>query len=75
MNMLIPDLAHDQPANTMKELLKCRHLAPIYGKKTQIAPTSKDWMIIDKVPDIFQRILHRFFSALHRQQQGDVPEL
>ena len=37
----------------MKEFLKCRHLAPIYGEKTQLAPTAKDWLIIDKIPDIF----------------------
>ena len=37
----------------MEELLKCRHLAPIYGKKTQIAPTNTDWLVIDKIPDIF----------------------
>ncbi len=53
LNMIIPDLNHNKPANTMKELLICRHLAPIYGKKTQIAPTSKDWLVIDKIPDIF----------------------
>ncbi|MHA1490129.1 MAG: DNA-directed DNA polymerase II small subunit [Promethearchaeota archaeon] len=53
MNMLISDLENDKPVETMKELLKCRHLAPIYGKKTQIAPTSKDWLVIDKIPDIF----------------------
>jgi DNA polymerase II small subunit len=52
-NMLIPGLENNKPAETMKELLKCRHLAPIYGKKTQIAPTSKDWLTIDKIPDIF----------------------
>ena len=53
MNMLVPGLENNKPVETMKELLKCRHLAPIYGKKTQIAPTSKDWLIIDKIPDIF----------------------
>ncbi|MBY8984034.1 MAG: metallophosphoesterase [Candidatus Lokiarchaeota archaeon] len=53
MNMLVPGLDNNKPAETMKELLKCRHLAPIYGKKTQIAPTSKDWLTIDKIPDIF----------------------
>lgn len=53
MNMLISDLENDKPVETMKELLKCRHLAPIYGKKTQIAPTSKDWLVIEKIPDIF----------------------
>ncbi|MFX1454188.1 MAG: metallophosphoesterase [Promethearchaeota archaeon] len=53
LNMLIPGLENDKPVETMKELLKCRHLAPIFGKKTQIAPTNKDWLTIDKIPDIF----------------------
>jgi DNA polymerase II small subunit len=53
LNMLIPGLENNKPVETMKELLKCRHLAPIYGKKTQIAPTNKDWLVIDKIPDIF----------------------
>jgi DNA polymerase II small subunit len=53
LNMLIPGLENNKSVETMKELLKCRHLAPIYGKKTQIAPTSKDWLVIDKIPDIF----------------------
>jgi len=53
MNMLIPGLENDKPVETMKEYLKCRHLAPIFGKRTQIAPTSKDWLTIDKIPDIF----------------------
>ena len=53
LNMLIPSLENNKPVDTMIELLKCRHLAPIYGKKTQIAPTNKDWLVIDKIPDIF----------------------
>ncbi|MFX1388805.1 MAG: metallophosphoesterase [Promethearchaeota archaeon] len=53
LNMLIPGLENDKPVQTMIELLKCRHLAPIYGKKTQIAPTNKDWLVIDDIPDIF----------------------
>jgi DNA polymerase II small subunit len=53
MNQLIPGLEHNKPAKTMEELLKCRHLAPIYGKKTQIAPTNTDWLVIDKIPEIF----------------------
>jgi len=53
LNMLIPGLDNNKPIETMIELLKCRHLAPLYGKKTQIAPTNKDWLVIDKIPDIF----------------------
>ncbi|MFX0035264.1 MAG: metallophosphoesterase [Candidatus Hermodarchaeota archaeon] len=53
LNMLIHGLDNNKPIDTMVELLKCRHLAPVYGKKTQIAPTSNDWLVIDKIPDIF----------------------
>ncbi|MFX1311219.1 MAG: DNA-directed DNA polymerase II small subunit [Promethearchaeota archaeon] len=53
LNQLIPGLENNKPIDTMKELLRCRHLAPIYGAKTQIAPTNKDWLVIDKLPDIF----------------------
>ncbi|MFX1376875.1 MAG: DNA-directed DNA polymerase II small subunit [Promethearchaeota archaeon] len=53
VNMLIPGMEHEKSVETMKEFLKCRHLAPVYGKKTQIAPTHKDWLVIDKIPDIF----------------------
>ena len=37
----------------MKILLKSRHLSPIYGNRTPIAPESEDMMVIDDVPDIF----------------------
>jgi len=53
MNMLIPGMENTKSVETMKEFLKCRHLAPVYGKKTQLAPTNKDWLVIDKIPDIF----------------------
>ncbi|MFX1588890.1 MAG: metallophosphoesterase [Promethearchaeota archaeon] len=53
MNMLLYDLDINKPAEIMKELLICRHLAPIYGEKTQIAPTANDWLVIDHIPDIF----------------------
>jgi DNA polymerase II small subunit len=34
-------------------LLKSRHLAPIYGKRTAIAPEKKDFMVIERPPDVF----------------------
>jgi DNA polymerase II small subunit len=37
----------------MKILIKTRHLAPIYGNKTPIAPEVKDYLTINSVPDIF----------------------
>jgi DNA polymerase II small subunit len=37
----------------MKLLLKARHLAPIYGGRTPIAPEREDHLVIEEVPDIF----------------------
>jgi DNA polymerase II small subunit len=53
MNLFIHDFNINKPTEPMKELLISRHLAPVFGEKTQIAPTDKDWLIIDKIPDIF----------------------
>ena len=53
INLLIHDFDINKPTETMKEMLISRHLAPIFGEKTQIAPIDKDWLIIDKIPDIF----------------------
>ncbi|MCK4933050.1 DNA-directed DNA polymerase II small subunit [Candidatus Bathyarchaeota archaeon] len=41
------------PERAMKLMLKCRHLAPIYGQRTPIAPANRDLLVIDRVPDIF----------------------
>jgi len=49
----IQGLTYDNPIEAMKEMLKRRHLAPIYGGKTPIAPEKKDYMVIDPVPDVF----------------------
>jgi DNA polymerase II small subunit len=48
-----PGLSYMQPAKAMRVLLKARHLSPIYGKRTPIAPETEDMMVIDEVPDIF----------------------
>ena len=53
INRLIHDLDIAKPIETMKEFLICRHLAPTFGEKTQIAPISTDHLIIEKIPDIF----------------------
>lgn len=46
-------LSHSAPGEIMKEMLKRRHMAPIYGEKTALAPEQKDYLVIDRVPDIF----------------------
>jgi DNA polymerase II small subunit len=48
-----PGLSYSKPAEAMKVLLKARHLAPIYGERTPIAPEQEDMMVITEVPDIF----------------------
>lgn len=48
-----PNLSYEQPIGVMKHLLQARHLSPIYGGTTPIAPESEDMMVVDDVPDIF----------------------
>ncbi len=49
----IQHLNYNDPTEVMKVMLKKRHLAPVYGGYTPIAPEHTDYMIITKVPDIF----------------------
>ena len=49
----IPGLSYQRPLDGMKAMLRMRHLAPIYGGKTPIAPEAEDHLIIEDVPDIF----------------------
>jgi len=49
---VIPGLSYQKPAEIMKELVINRHLTPIYGSQTWIAPEVEDWMIIEEIPDI-----------------------
>ena len=53
INRLIHDLDINKPIETMKEFLICRHLAPVFGEKTQLAPISSDFLVLNKIPDIF----------------------
>tara|TARA_B100001750_G_scaffold74806_1_gene59528 strand:- start:57 stop:1532 length:1476 start_codon:yes stop_codon:yes gene_type:complete len=48
-----PGVSYDKPAAVMRHFLKARHLSPIYGSRTPIAPENEDMMVIDEVPDIF----------------------
>lgn len=48
-----PGLSYNEPTKVMRQLLKSRHLSPIYGSQTPIAPETEDMMVIDEIPDIF----------------------
>ena len=49
----IPGMTPDHPERAMKLLLQCRHLAPLYGGKTLLSPENRDFLAIERPPDIF----------------------
>ena len=53
INAAIPAIPHETSIPAMVEMLKNRHLVPIYGKRTPIAPALTDQLIITRIPDIF----------------------
>ena len=50
---VVPNVSFQTPDKAMKLLLQSRHLAPIYGERTPIAPEKRDFMVIERAPDIF----------------------
>jgi DNA polymerase II small subunit len=49
----VPGVDYTHPEKAMTLFLQGRHLAPVYGGKTPISPENKDYLVIDRVPDIF----------------------
>jgi len=49
----IQHLKYNEPVEIMKVMLKKHHLAPTYGGYTPLAPEHIDYMVIDKIPDVF----------------------
>ena len=49
----IPQLSYEKTTQAMIEMLRCRHIAPIYGLKTGIAPEIEDHLVIERIPDVF----------------------
>ncbi len=47
-----PGASFGKPQKAMEVLLRARHLAPIYGQRTPIAPSKRDCLVIERVPDI-----------------------
>jgi len=48
----IPKMSYQQPDKVMIEMLRRRHLAPIYGGRVSIAPEATDHFVIDPIPHI-----------------------
>ncbi len=59
-----PGLSYNKPTNVMKHLLRARHLSPIYGSQTPIAPEMEDLLVIENIPDIFH------VGHVHRAELG-----
>ncbi len=47
----IPGCSYSKPESAMVEVLKRRHISPIYGDNP-VTPAKRDSMVIDEVPDI-----------------------
>jgi DNA polymerase II small subunit len=50
---VVPGMDHEHPEKAMRLLLQCRHLAPMYGGKTMLSPENRDYLVVEKVPEIF----------------------
>lgn len=66
-----PNLGRENIAPCMREVLRRRHLAPIYGEpmggRTPIAPEREDYLVIDEVPDVLHcGHLHRYSCDEYR---------
>lgn len=48
----IPSADVMNPTTAMKHMLKKRHLAPLYGYNTRIAPEKEDYLVLERIPDI-----------------------
>lgn len=49
----VANLEYEKPLETMEQMLKTRHLAPLYGERTPVAPEHHDYLVISEVPDLF----------------------
>jgi DNA polymerase II small subunit len=48
----IPRLDYSEPTGAVEEMLKRRHLVPMYGGRSPLAPEKDDPLVIDEIPDI-----------------------
>jgi DNA polymerase II small subunit len=49
----LPGSRYERPTEVMKRMLSMRHLAPIYGGKTPLAPLPRDGLVLSEIPDLF----------------------
>jgi DNA polymerase II small subunit len=49
----VTHLEYEEPLPAMRQMLQSRHLAPLYGERTPVAPEHHDYLVINEVPDLF----------------------
>ncbi|KYH37774.1 MAG: DNA polymerase [Candidatus Bathyarchaeota archaeon B24] len=64
----IHGLSFQEPDKAMELLLKVRHLAPMYGQRTAIAPEEEDYLVIEDLPAVFHS--GHVHVARHRYYRG-----
>ncbi|MCD6444919.1 DNA-directed DNA polymerase II small subunit [Candidatus Bathyarchaeota archaeon] len=64
----IHGLSFQEPDRAMELLLKARHLAPMYGQRTAIAPEGGDYLVIEEPPAVFHS--GHVHVARHRYYRG-----
>lgn len=63
----IPRISYETPHKAMEELLKRRHLSPLYGGRSPIAPSKEDMLVIDEVPDVLHSgHVHTYGTGFYR---------
>ena len=73
--MAVKGFTHERNDLLMEELLKKRHLAPIYGERTPLASELEDYLVIDEIPDVFHTghvhiNTYRKFKGIHLINSG-----
>lgn len=48
----IPDLEMEEAEGAMEQMLKKRHLNPIFGGDNRIAPENEDYLVLEEAPDV-----------------------
>lgn len=66
---MLPQVDSDNPLTAMREMIKRRHLVPVYGEGTSIAPEEDDHLVIEEVPDIFVT------GHIHRTEVEDYHDI
>jgi len=63
----LPEAGHEDPVKSMVALLRGRHLAPVYGQRTPLAPEPCDWLVVEEVPDFYHAgHIHIYGQTVYR---------